>query len=126
MESLLRDFRIAVRGLIRNPGFSAVAIVTLALGIGATTSVFSVVYGVLYRPLPFPQADRLVQIVQLLDNGDGGTHRAGLTFGQFFNLQEHATTLYAVGIFGHAPRTITDIPVPARLNGVGVLPGLFE
>jgi predicted branched-subunit amino acid permease len=65
MESLLRDFRIAVRGLIRNPGFSAVAIVTLALGIGATTSVFSVVYGVLLRPLPFPGADRFVEIVQL-------------------------------------------------------------
>jgi putative ABC transport system permease protein len=126
MESLLRDFRIAIRGLTRNPGFTAVAVITLALGIGATTTVFSVVYGVLYRPLPFPQADRLVQIVQLLDDGDGGTHRAGLTFGQFFNLQEHATTLSAVGIFGPAPRTITDIPVPARLNGAGVAPGLFE
>ena len=68
MESLLRDFRIAVRGLIRNPGFSAVAIITLALGIGATTAVFSVVYGVLLRPLPFPRADRLVQIVQLMDD----------------------------------------------------------
>ena len=56
MESLLRDFRIAVRGLVRNPGFSAVAIITLALGIGATTSVFSVVYGVLLRPLPFPRS----------------------------------------------------------------------
>jgi putative ABC transport system permease protein len=126
MESLLRDFRIAIRGLTRNPGFTAVAVLTLALGIGATTTVFSVVYGVLYRPLPFPQADRLVQIVQLLDNRDGGTHRAGLTFGQFFNLQEHATTLSAVGIFGPAPRTINDVPVPARLNGAGVAPGLFE
>jgi putative ABC transport system permease protein len=126
MESLLRDFRIAIRGLARNPGFTAVAVITLALGIGATTTVFSVVYSVLYRPLPFPQADRLVQIVQLLDDGDGGTHRAGLSFGQFFNLQEHATTLSAVGIFGPAPRTITDTPVPARLNGAGVAPGLFE
>ena len=126
MESLLRDVRIAIRGLGRSPGFAAVAVLTLALGIGATTTVFSVVYGVLYRPLPFPQADRLVQIVQLLDNVDGGTHRGGLTFGQFFNLQEHATTLSAVGIFGPARRTITDIPIPTRLNGAGVLPGLFE
>jgi len=126
MESLWRDVRIAIRGLGRSPGFAAVAVLTLALGIGATTTVFSVVYGVLYRPLPFPQADRLVQIVQLLDNGDGGTHRGGLTFGQFFNLQEHATTLSAVGIFGPARRTITDTPIPARLNGAGVLPGLFE
>ena len=68
MESLLRDFRIAIRGLTRNPGFTAAAVITLALGIGATTSVFSVVYGVLLRPLPFPGADRFVEIVQ---GGDG-------------------------------------------------------
>jgi putative ABC transport system permease protein len=126
MESLLRDIRLAVRGLGRSPGFAAVAVLTLALGIGATTTVFSVVYGVLLRPLPFPGADRLVQVVQVLDDRDGEKHRAGLSFGQFFNLQEHATTLSAVGIFVSAPRTITDIPVPARLNGASVLPGLFE
>jgi predicted permease len=126
MESLLRDFRIAVRGLIRNPGFSAVAIVTLALGIGATTSVFSVVYGVLFRPLPFPGADRLVQIVQVTEAGADPEHRVGLTPDQFLNLQEHATTLAAVGIFNPAPRTLTGIPIPARVNGAAVLPGLFD
>jgi len=126
MESLLRDFRIAVRGLIRNPGFSAVAIVTLALGIGATTSVFSVVYGVLFRPLPFPGADRLVQIVQVTEASADPEHRVGLTPDQFLNLQEHATTLAAVGIFNPAPRTLTGIPIPARVNGAAVLPGLFD
>src|SRR5262245_20487177 len=126
MEAIIRDLRFAIRSLVRNPGFTLIGILTLALGIGATTTVFSVVYGVLFRPLPFPGADRLVQIVQVLDDIDGNDHRAGLTFGQFFNLQEHATTLSAVGIFGSAPRTITDIPVPARLYGAGVLPGLFE
>jgi hypothetical protein len=64
MESLPRDFRIAIRGLTRNHGFTAVALITLALGIGATTTVFTVVYGVLLRPLPFRGADRLVQIVE--------------------------------------------------------------
>jgi putative ABC transport system permease protein len=127
MEALLRDFRIAIRGLSRSPGFAAVAVLTLALGIGATTTVFSVVYGVLFRPLPFPGADRLVQIVQLMEPDETGErHRAGLSFGQFFNLQEHATTLSAVGIFVHAPRTLTDVPIPARLSGVAVLPGLFD
>src|SRR6187549_2470330 len=128
MESLLRDFRIAVRGLIRNPGFSAVAIVTLALGIGATTSVFSVVYGVLLRPLPFPGADRFVEIVQLwVDRRTGETERVGLTPEQFLNLQEGSTLLHGIGIFGaHAPRTLTGIPIPARLNGAGVSADLFE
>ena len=63
MELLLRDVRMAIRGLRRSPSFSVVAVLTLALGIGATTSVFSVVYAVMFRPLPFPNADRLVQIV---------------------------------------------------------------
>jgi hypothetical protein len=93
MESIIRDLRFAIRSLVRNPGFTLIGILTLALGIGATTTVFSVVYGVLFRPLPFPGADRLVQIVQVLDDIAGNGHRAGLTFGQFFNLQEHATTL---------------------------------
>jgi putative ABC transport system permease protein len=127
MESLLRDFWIAVRGLIRNPGFSAVAIVTLALGIGATTSVFSVVYGVLLRPLPFPRADRLVQIVQLLGEEPGGEpHRGGLTPDQFLNLQEHSTTLDAVGVFAPASRILTGVSIPAQLNGAVVLPELFD
>ena len=126
MESLLRDVRLAIRSLARNPGFTAVSVLTLALGIGATTTVFSVVYGVLFRPLPFPGADRLVQIVQITEDSSDPEHRVGLTPDQFLNLQEHATTLDAVGIFNPAPRTLTGIPIPARVNGAAVLPGLFD
>ena len=119
IEAQLRDFRIAIRGLSRSPGFAAVAVLTLALGIGATTTVFSVVYGVLLRPLPFSAADRFVEIVQLMpDRETGGTFRAGLTPDQFLNLQEHSTLMQGIGIFGgYAPRTLTGIPVPARLSG---------
>jgi putative ABC transport system permease protein len=119
MEALLRDIGLAVRSLRRSPGFTAVAVFTLALGIGATTTVFSVVYGVLFRPLPFPAADRFVEIVQVIQSrGSGETYRAGLTPDQFLNLQEHSTLLEGVGVFGgYAPRTLTGIPVPARLSG---------
>jgi hypothetical protein len=80
IERLLRDFRLAMRSLARNPGFTAVGVLTLALGIGATTAVFSVVYGVLFRPMPFPRADRLVQIVRLMEGEPVGEfHRVGLT-----------------------------------------------
>jgi putative ABC transport system permease protein len=127
MESLLRELRLAIRSLARNPGFTAVGVLTLALGIGATTAVFSVVYGVLFRPLPFPRADQLVQIVQVTGDEPGGEpHRVGLTPDQFLNLQEHSTTLDAVGVFTPASRTLTGIPIPARLNGASVLPGLFD
>jgi putative ABC transport system permease protein len=60
MTTLFRDIRYGVRGLIKRPGFAAVVILTLALGVGANTAIFSVVYGVLLRPLPFTQQEQLV------------------------------------------------------------------
>ena len=62
MGNVSADVRYAVRLLIRKPGFAAVAILTLALGIGATTAIFTVVHAVLLRPLPFPDAGRLVEV----------------------------------------------------------------
>ena len=64
MELFLRDLRLAVRSLRRAPGFTATAILTLALGIGANTAVFGLAFGLLLRPMPFPHAERLVQVWQ--------------------------------------------------------------
>src|SRR5688572_21504669 len=123
----LRDFRYAARGLGRAPGFAAAAVLTLALGIGATTTVFSVVYGVLFRPLPFPNAERLVQVVQLLASRSAPNEapsRAGLAVDQFIELQERSQTLI-VGRYIPVPGTLTGIATPVRLNGARVSASLL-
>jgi hypothetical protein len=92
VDALFRDLRYAARGLARTPSFTAAAVLTVAIGVGATTAVFSVVYGVLLRPLPFPAADRFVSVVQLLPSRDGGEPgRGGLSPGQIAGVMRQAT-----------------------------------
>src|SRR6476659_4392884 len=69
MDMLMRDLRYVARSLARTPGFFIVAVLTLALGIGATTAIFSVVNGVLLQPLPYPSSDRIVQLFQVDKDG---------------------------------------------------------
>ena len=69
MESVLKDIRYGVRGLLKRPGFTAIVVITLALGIGASTAIFSVVNSVLLRRLPYPTAERIVAIRELSREG---------------------------------------------------------
>src|SRR2546423_3483939 len=72
MDKLLKDIRYGVRSLLKHPGFTALVIVTLALGIGASTAIFSVVNTVLLRRLPYRQSERIVAIQELDKNGKRG------------------------------------------------------
>src|SRR5213080_3297672 len=69
MNSLLHELRLAVRSLLKRPGFAFVAILTLALGIGASTAIFSVLDAVLLRPLPYPNQERIVELSELNESG---------------------------------------------------------
>src|SRR5450759_1490651 len=69
LHSVLGDCRYALRQLRKNPGFTAVAVLTLALGIGVTTAIFSVVYGVLLRPLPYTDPDRIMAVFEVTSEG---------------------------------------------------------
>lgn len=95
METLLQDLRYAARSLLKSPGFTATVIVTLALGIGANTAIFSALYGVLFRPLPYPHQERMVTL--------GSTYRGSrgerpVTFPQFQFLRQNAPVFDALAV----------------------------
>src|SRR4051812_27991820 len=125
MDALVQDLRYAVASMRRNRAFSAAALSTLALGIGATTAVFSVVYGVLLRPLPYPDADRLVR---LSEEHPGAV--SPLRAPMLSNLTYHAwaaspRTVDAFAAYSAQEVTIALPGGPARLIGTAVTPTLF-
>ncbi len=117
------DGRFAVRSLRRTPGFTTVALVTLVLGIGADTAVFSLVDGVLLRPLPFEDPDGLLQIGHVVaEEGD----RLGTSQGVYLVYAAHARTLDGIALHrGVAANLMGDIE-PQRVTGAAVTPGFFE
>jgi putative ABC transport system permease protein len=104
IASLVQDARYAVRLLRREPGFTAIAILTMALGIGATTTLFSVAYGVLLKPLPWPNADRLVRVTETR-GGRIGRVRGTVMNGTYLAWADHPATID--GLAGWTRRTQT-------------------
>ena len=94
MNGLLQDLRYGVRMLVKNPGFTVVAVVTLALGIGANTALFSVINGVLLSPLPFPEPDQLVTLHENKPNFEGGS----LSYPNFLDWQKDNHTFSAMAV----------------------------
>src|SRR6188474_645825 len=129
----MHDLRFACRQLLKNPGFTAVAVLTLALGIGANTAIFSVVSSVLLRPLPFQDPDKLVMVWERSVKKGYEMNHAGVA--TFLDWKTQNTVFQSMAAFGideglsltgdHEPERVTAAPVSANLFEVlGVNPTL--
>src|SRR5262249_36853126 len=126
-KSKMNDFRFAFRQLLKHPGFTAVAVLTLALGIGANTAIFSVVYTLLFRPLPFHEPERLVWIANSIpgDGIPGMTGRANWSDWRQANRSFQGLGGYLPS-FTRANYTLTGRGEPARLEGMVVTKNFLE
>lgn len=118
MEALVKDIRYALRSLRKNPGFTATAVLTLTLGIGANSAIFSVVNGVLLEPLPYPDPDELVAVYQVRRG-----ERGAMAPANFFDMQERSIALEEMAAFEGGTYTLTGAGDPARVEGVRVSEG---
>jgi predicted permease len=122
MATLLQDVRYAIRILFKSPGFAAIAIVTLALGIGANTALFSVVNGVLLNPLPYPQPDRLVAIY----GKTPGVKQGPVTYLNFLDWQRDTRTFSSMAIYRNQDYNYTGNRAAQRLSGYMISAGFFS
>ncbi len=118
----MKDIRYALRALLRRPAFTAIAVITLALGIGANTAIFSVVHGVLLQPLPYTDADRLVALRQSNMPAQPDTQIAP---GNFLEWQRQSTTFSSLAAYRTVSYNLTGDGNPERLLAGRVSVGLF-
>ena len=121
MEALWSDVRYGVRMLLRSPGFTLVAILTLALGIGANSALFSLVNGILLSPLRFPQADRLVALYQHKPQFEYGS----ISYPNFLDWQRDNRALQSLAAFRPTDFSLTGLGEAQRIDGIMVSANFF-
>ncbi|HEX3747414.1 MAG TPA: ABC transporter permease [Bryobacteraceae bacterium] len=128
LDSISGDVRYALRGLRNQPSFTAVALLTLALGIGANTAVFSVINSVLLKPLPFPHAEELVDL-GLVAPGAGGvlsSQGLGLSTSMHFTFAEQNRSFQSMGVWTYRAVTVTGLGEPEQVSANLVSDGLLQ
>jgi putative ABC transport system permease protein len=125
MHSLIQDLRYGIRGLLKRPAFTVIALIALALGIGANTAIFSLVNAVLIRPLPFPEPDRLVWMWGNIRNGGNRASVSPLDFLDYRE-QNHAFEHFAASFTVPLSLNLTGAGEPERLSVSGVTGNYFQ
>jgi putative ABC transport system permease protein len=126
LESVWADIRYTLRGLWKSPGFTTTAVLMLAFGIGATTAIFSVVEGVLLRPLPFPQSDQLVRISDILQGASlAGTGETGVTAPDIRNYMRDTRSFESLGGYQPSVYDLSGTGEPTRIHGTRMSGGVF-
>ncbi len=123
MEALLKDIRYGIRGLLKQPGFTLIAVVTLALGIGANTAIFSLVRGVLLRPLPFSQPESLIGIRESKVGEGHGNPMAWRSFAEF---RDRAQTLESIAAYRNWDLDLEQADGTVSLHGAAVSHSYFK
>ena len=122
MGSFVRDLRFAIRSLRRNPGFTTTAVLTLALGVGATAAIFSVANGVLLRPLPYAEPDEVITVwASWADFPD----KTWLSVPEYQLFHQENRTLEDLAIYSTGSANFTSVDSPERVGAASVTPNLF-
>src|SRR5438309_3673262 len=124
METLFQDIRYSIRLMIKSPGFTFVALIALALGIGANTAIFTVVNAVLLRPLPYADAGRLVTVYAT--NPVQGQSRVPLSVADFLDWRARNQTFESVAAYSNAPLNYNDGEAPEQIQGLAVTADFFS
>src|SRR5438874_13720573 len=124
MHSILQDFRYALRILAKQPAFTAIAVLTLALGIGANTAIFSIINSVLLRPLPYPHADRIM----VLNESSGPGQDFSVAMPDYFDWQKDNTVFEHLAATHKESRNLSGIPGrdPERISCASVTRNFFN
>jgi putative ABC transport system permease protein len=126
VETLWQDLRFGVRTLRKNPAFTAIVILTLALGIGANTAIFSVVYTVLLKALPYPQADRLVMVYENVHLANYQNRRNTPSPGNFSDWMAQNTIFEGMAAYSNRSFNVTGTGEPLRVEGERASAGFFS
>src|SRR5690606_24094205 len=122
MDTLLQDLRYAARTLSRNRGFTLIAVLTLALGIGANSAIFSVVNAVLLRPLPFMEPEQLDRVYSTIE----GFGDVQVSPPDFLQMQQESRAYESLAAFTYSSPNLTGEGDPVRLNGAWVSANFFD